>query len=139
VARLVFCALALVAALGGGCGDEPSREGDAAETARPPRPAPQTITEADSGGSFTLDLGSETRLRLSGTYEWSEPTVRGKAVELTRVDYLQDPGFSEWTVVAARPGTARIATDGTPVCAGQKGCPDEPLRFQLELTVAPES
>ena len=134
--RLVFCAVALVAVLGSGCGDEPSRDEEAGKTARPPRPAPQTITEAAAGSSFTLAPGSETRLRLSGTHEWSEPTVRGVAVELTRVDYFQDPGFSEWTVVAARAGTATIAAEGTPACAGQ-GCPDSPLRFEVELTVAP--
>ena len=134
--RLVVCVLALIAVLAGGCGDEPPRDGDAAETARPPRPAPQTITEAADGSSFRLAPGSETRLRLSGEYEWSEPNVRGGAVELTRVDYLQDPGFSEWTVLAVRTGTATIAARGTPACAGQ-GCPDSPLRFEIELTVAP--
>ena len=135
--RLVLCVIALLAVLVDGCGEEASREGGAGETAPPPRAAPQTITEVDSGESFTLAPGSETRLRLSGEYVWSEPTVRGDAVELARVDYFQDPGFSEWTVLAVQPGTATIAARGTPACAGQQRCPDAPLRFQIEITVAP--
>jgi hypothetical protein len=137
VRRIVLCVVALLAMLVDGCSEEPSREGGAGETAPPPPPAPQTITEVDSGESFTLAPGSETRLRLSGEYVWSEPTVRGDAVELARVDYFQDPGFSEWTVLAVRPGTATIAARGTPACTGQKRCPDAPLRFQMEITVPP--
>lgn len=134
--RLVLCVVALLAVLvDAGCGEE---EGGAGETVSPPRAAaPQTITEVDSGESFTLAPGSETRLRLSGKYGWSEPTVRGEAVELARVDYFQDPGFSEWTVLAVQPGTATIAARGTPACAGQEPCPETPLRFQLGITVAP--
>ena len=123
--RLVFSVLAV---LMGGCGEDASH---------PPRAAPQTITELASGESFTLASGSETRLRLSGKYEWTEPTVRGDAVELAPVDYFQDPGFSEWTVLAVRAGTATIAARGTPACAGQERCPDAPLRFQIEIAVAP--
>jgi hypothetical protein len=51
--------------------------------------------EADSGKMFTLPPGSETSLRLSGEYARGEPTVRGDAVQLTRVVYVQDPGFLE--------------------------------------------
>jgi predicted secreted protein len=100
---------------------------------------PQTggaITAADSGRSFTLAPGDETSLRLSSGYVWSEPTVSSGAVVLSRVDYLQDPGFSEWLVRAASPGTATISSLGEPACAGQQGCPDEPLRFQVTITVA---
>jgi predicted secreted protein len=138
VTRLALCVFALLAVLVDGCGDEGSREGGGGETTPPPRAAPQTITEVDSGESFTLSPGSGTRLQLSGEYVWSEPTVRGDAVQLVRVDYFQDPGFSEWTVLAVQPGTATIAARGTtPACAGQERCPDEPLRFQVEITVAP--
>jgi hypothetical protein len=136
VTRLVLC-VALLAMLVDGCGEDASREGGAGETALPPRAAPQAITEVDGGKSFALSPGSETRLRLSGEYVWSEPTVRGDAVELARVDYFQDPGFSEWTVLAVQAGTATIAAHGTPACAGQERCPDEPLRFQVDITVAP--
>jgi hypothetical protein len=133
VTRVVLL-LALVAVLADGCGEEEAPEGGAAESVPV---SPRAITEADSGESFTLPAGSELRLRLSGDYEWSEPTVHGGAVELVRVDYFRDPGFSEWVVHAARSGTAKIAARGTPACAGQAGCPDEPLRFQVAITVAP--
>jgi hypothetical protein len=135
VTRFVLC-VALLAVLADGCGEEASREGGTEETVPPSRAAPQTITEVDSGESFTLSPGSETRLRLSGQYVWSEPTVRGDAVELARVDYFQDPGFSEWTVLAVRPGTATIAARGAPDCPDRERCPDRPLRFEIEITVA---
>jgi hypothetical protein len=135
VTRLVLCVGALLAVLVDGCGEEGSREGGAGETTPAPRAAPETITEVDSGESFTLSAGSETRLRLSGEYVWSEPTVRGDAVELARVDYFQYPGFSEWAILAVQPGTATIAARGTPACAGQDRCPGAPLRFQVPITV----
>jgi hypothetical protein len=104
-------------------------------TAPPPRAAPQTITEVDNGASFTLSAGSGTSLRLSGQYLWSEPTLRGDAVELARVDYFQDPGFSEWAVLAVRPGRATVAARGNSQCADQEPCPDGSLRFEIEITV----
>ena len=135
--RAFVCVVALLALLSEGCGEDASREGGAGETAPAPRAAPQTITEADSGKSFMLSAGSETRLRLSGEYLWSEPKVRGAAVQITQVNYFQDPGFSEWAIHAVQPGTATIAASGTPGCAGQEGCSDAPLPFQVTITVAP--
>jgi hypothetical protein len=126
VTRLALCIYGLVAVLVAGCGEEPAREQGAGMS-----PAPRTITEEHSGRSFALAPGSGTALRLPGEYEWGEPAVRGEAVRLARVDYLQDPGFSEWIVAAVRPGTATIAALGAPAGAGR------PLRFQVEIAVAP--
>jgi predicted secreted protein len=137
VTRLVICVFALLPLVVDGCGGEASRDSGAGETAPQPRAAPETITEADSGESFMLRAVSETRLRLSGKYDWNEPTVRGQALELIRVDYFQDPGFSEWMLRAVRPGTATITARGTSACAGQEPCPAAPLRFRIEITVAP--
>jgi hypothetical protein len=123
--RPALCVFALLAVLAEGCGEETARERGAGAP-----PAPRAITEAHSGETFTLAPGSETSLRLPGGYEWSEPTVAGAAVQLARVDYLQDPGFSEWTVLAVQPGTATISARGTRARSA-------PLRFQLRIVVAP--
>jgi hypothetical protein len=126
VTRLIpLVVLALVAC--GGDGDP--GEGDAAG------PPPDAINAADSGRTFTLALGAETSLRLSSEYSWEEPGLSGDAVELSPVDYLQDPGFIEWLVRAVRPGTAAVSSEGTPACAGQHGCPDEPVTFRVTIIV----
>ena len=87
-------------------------------------------------GASRSPSGGQTSLSLSSEYVWDEPVVEGDAVELGRVDYLQDPGFSEWTVGGVRPGTAAISSLGTPACDGEHGCPDEPVRFRVTITVA---
>ncbi len=134
--RAVLCTAALVPTLLGACGgeDPPTSEGTG-EGAPSPQEAPRVITEADSGGEFRLAVGDETSLRLTSEYTWSEPTVRGDEVTLTRVDYIQDPGYSEWIVTAAAPGEAVVASTGEPACAGQEGCADEPLDFQVTISV----
>jgi hypothetical protein len=130
-------ALLLVLPLLAACGG--SEPGAGPATTGTDAPTPETgdaITAADSGRSFTLAPGDETSLRLSSEYVWSEPSVSGGALQLSPVDYFQDPGFSEWLVRAAAPGTATISSLGEPACAGQHGCPDEPLRFRVTITVA---
>jgi len=128
----VLALLLLLGACGGESNEVPA---DVRET-QPGLIDPEAITDSDSGGTFTLAAGTETSLRLSSEYVWDEPVVDGDAVELGRVDYLQDPGFSEWLVQAERPGTATISALGEPACAGEDGCPDTPLRFQVTITVA---
>jgi hypothetical protein len=129
VTRLALLLLLIVAACGSDSGDRSPGVGGTEELVA-------GITASDSGESFTLRHGDETSLRLSSEYLWSEPDVRGEAVELARVDHVQDPGYSEWLVSGERPGTATISSLGTPACAGQHGCPDEPVRFQVTITVA---
>ncbi|HXV34659.1 MAG TPA: hypothetical protein VD769_11670 [Gaiellaceae bacterium] len=132
--RVALCALLLLPAFAACGGDGPG----APETGggSVPDAPPEAITAADSGRSFALDAGAEVPLRLSSEYLWSEPQVEGDAVELSRVDYLQDPGFSEWIVLGVTPGTAAVSSLGEPACAGQHGCPDEPVRFLVTITVA---
>jgi hypothetical protein len=124
--------LVLALAACGGDGSSPPET----DTGSAPAEAPEAITAEDSGRSLTVRTGAEVPLRLSSEYVWDEPTVEGDAVELQRVDYLQDPGFSEWIVLGVRPGTAAISSLGEPACAGQDGCPDEPVRFRVTITVA---
>lgn len=101
----------------------------------PPRQSPQVLTQADSGAAVALPIGGETSLRLSSDWVWSEPVVDGDAVSLAVVNYIQDPGFSEWVVTAVEPGEATIASSGTAACAGQDGCAVGPQDFQVRITV----
>ena len=133
VLALLVVALPLLAACGG---DDSSPGSTTGEDAAPPPETGGAITAADTGETFTLLPGDETSLRLSSEYSWEEPEVDGEAVELSPVEYLQDPGFSEWVVRGTRPGTATISSLGTPACEGEHGCPDEPARFHVTITVA---
>lgn len=137
VLRVALLALALVS-LSACSQDETTgpAEGPASTGAgQEPRPSPQIITEADSGAAFSLPVGGETTLRLSSDWIWDEPVVDGDAVSLAVVNYIQDPGFSEWVVMADQPGEATIASSGTAACAGQDGCADGPQDFQVRITV----
>ena len=135
MARLLpVLALALLLAACGGEGSSGGEGGDTGGGAS--EVAPDAITAPDSGKSFELADGDEASLRLSSEYVWSEPVVEGDAIEVSRVDYLQDPGFSEWLVRAVSPGGATISSLGEPTCAGEHGCPDEAVRFQVTITVA---
>lgn len=100
-----------------------------------PRQSPHVLTEADSGATIALPTGGETSLRLSSDWVWSEPVVDGDAVQLATVNYLQDPGFSEWVVTAVAPGEATITSSGTAACVGQDGCAGGPQDFQVTITV----
>jgi hypothetical protein len=136
--RELCCAAAIVPALFGACGEDASvgeGGGESTTPAPPPKQAPDVITEEDAGSTVMLPVGGETNLRLSSDYVWGEPAVRGEAVQLARVDYLQDPGFSEWVVTAVAPGKARILAAGEPACSGQEGCDATALVVEVTVTV----
>jgi hypothetical protein len=136
--RELVCAAALVPALLAACGeDAPVSDGGGESTTRaaPPEQAPQVISEADDGTTVRLPVGGETNLRLSSDYVWNEPGVRGDAVQLARVDYIQDPGFSEWVVMAIAPGKATIVAAGEPACSGQEGCDATALVVEVTVSV----
>ena len=84
----------------------------AASSATPP-----PMTQRSTGKTFRLAKGDTMKLRLSNRWRWSEPTVSTKAVELTPVAYLIDPGFREWTIDARRRGRATIRSLGKPNCS----------------------
>jgi predicted secreted protein len=84
----------------------------AASSATPP-----PITQRSTGKTFRLTKGGTATLRLSNRWHWSDPTVSTKAVELTPVDYLIDPGFREWTIHAHKVGRATIRSTGKPSCS----------------------
>ena len=138
VAVLALVLLPMLAACAGDEGSSPAEEpsgSTSADATPPPRRSPQVLTEADSGATIALPTGGETNLRLSSDWVWEEPVVDGDAVQLAIVNYLQDPGFSEWVVMAVAPGEATITATGTAACAGQDGCADGPQDFQVRITV----
>ena len=139
VVRVAVLALLLVplAACSGDEASGPAEEpSPSTSEPAPPRQSPQVLTEADSGAAIGLPTGGETSLRLSSDWVWEEPVVDGDAVQLVTVNYLQDPGFSEWVVMAVAPGEATITASGRAACAGEDGCADGPQDFQVTITVA---
>jgi predicted secreted protein len=84
----------------------------AASSATPP-----PITQRSTGKTFRLTKGATATLRLSGRWQWSEPRVSTKAVELTPVEYFVDPGFREWTIEARKRGRATIRSVVMPNCS----------------------
>jgi len=89
------------------------------------------VTEAEDGGTFTGSPGEELMLQLSSEWAWEEPVVEGGAVVLTPVNYLMDPGYFEWIIEMVDPGTAEIATTGTPNCDDPTACPDRTVGFTI--------
>jgi len=91
-----------------------------------------SISERDSGRTFTLKRTTTAALRLSGKWIWTQPKVRGGAVVLSAVDYRSDPGFKEWQITRRAAGTARITAYGRPNC---KGCARRARSFSVKLKV----
>jgi len=99
----------------------------AASSATPP-----PMTQRSTGKTFRLAKGDTMKLRLSNRWRWSEPTVSTKAVELTPVAYLIDPGFEEWTIDARKRGRATIRSLGKPNCST---CALATRRFSVTVVV----
>jgi len=78
---------------------------------------PPPVTQRASGKTLRLAKGGAATLRLSNRWRWSEPRVSNQAIELTPVEYLIDPGFSEWTIDALEAGRATIHSVGRPNCS----------------------
>jgi len=94
--------------------------------------SPPTITQRSTGKTFRLAKGGSATLRLSNRWRWSTPRVSTKAVELVPVEYLIDPGFSEWMVEAHARGRATIRSLGRPNCTG---CDLATRHFQVTIVV----
>jgi predicted secreted protein len=94
--------------------------------------APRVITESHSGRTFTLKRSSNSVLRLSNKWNWSQPKVRGGTVVLGRINYESDPGFKAWQITRRSAGTAKITAYGRPNC---DGCSRSARSFRLKLNV----
>jgi len=83
----------------------------AASAERPP------ITQAASGKTMRVARGGSMTLRLSNRWRWTDPSVSSRAVRLSEVNYLIDPGFREWIIDAHKAGRATIRSVGKPNCS----------------------
>lgn len=95
---------------------------------------PRPITQDASGKTFRLTKGGSATLRLSSRWQWTDPRVSTKAVELTPVEYFADPGFREWTIEARKRGRATIRSAGTPSCTT---CALAKRSFHIKVVVGP--
>jgi hypothetical protein len=95
-------------------------------------PMRRPITQADSGKTFRLGRTSTATLRLSNRWLWSTPRPSSRAIVLTPVEYLIDPGFSEWQIDARARGTATLRAYGRPNC---DACTLGVRRFRITIVV----
>lgn len=94
-----------------------------------------TITQADSGKTFTLHGDSCAVLQLTNSLNWTEPQVSGTAVQLVPVTFAQDPGYREWDIARVAPGEATITSTGSPICTPGQVCPAFVVLFQVHIVV----
>jgi hypothetical protein len=94
--------------------------------------APRVITESHSGKTFTLKRTSNSVLRLSNKWNWTQPKARGGTVTLTPINYESDPGFKAWQITRRAAGVAKITAYGQPNCGG---CMRAARSFKLKLNV----
>ncbi|MFI0447245.1 hypothetical protein [Actinomadura sp. 6N118] len=57
-------------------------------------------------------------IRLSHGWVWQEPRVLGGSVRLNQVNYIVDPGYTEWAVAPVRAGKATVHIQGLPQSKG---------------------
>lgn len=93
------------------------------------------LTERDSGKTYTVRRGRVLTLRLSSTYRWVEPKVKGRAITLTPVEYFTDPGFQEWQLNTVAFGRARITATGVAQSCSAEPCAQK--RFRVVVVVRP--
>ena len=103
----------------------------AAETA-----TPLVIRLRDSGKTFRIKRGRTAHLRLSHLkWRWSEAEASSRAVRLTRVTFIRDPGYDEWIIRARARGRAIVSAAGQVPCT-ENPCPPTPLRlFHVTILV----
>lgn len=92
------------------------------------------LTEEADGATLQLAVGEEVSWQLSSDWEWDQPVADGTAVELVPVDYLDDPGFREWLVVATAAGTVTLTVEGLPACGDPTACPQQEVSLTVDVT-----
>lgn len=71
----------------------------------------------DDGAAVPLRVGREASITLvDRRYEWGEPRVAGDAVSVSEFVHDAPAPGRMWSVVAKRPGTAKVTIAGSPTC-----------------------
>jgi len=96
-----------------------------------PGTAPRVVGLADSGRTISAQHGARLELRLPGQLRWTPPRVRGRAVALTRIVFIRDPGYLAWSVVARARGTATVTAVGYGEQSIRRTCDPGPCRPRL--------
>lgn len=97
----------------------------------------RVLTLADSGKTVSLAIGESVSVRLGGPWLWRGPVVDGGAIDVVQVNFLVDPGYSEWSVRGARTGRATLQIYGEAYCPtqGDTVCILGPKLFMLTFVV----
>jgi hypothetical protein len=97
---------------------------------------PLVIRLRDSGKTFRIVREQTAHLRLSHTtWRWSEAKASSRAVRLTRVTFIRDPAYDEWTIRGRARGRAILSVTGQRPC-DENPCPPTPLRvFRVTIVV----
>jgi hypothetical protein len=78
-----------------------------------PQPLQLELRMRDSGRSISMQRGQEAVLRLPDRWTWADPTVTG-GIEVGTISSFRDTGFTEWSLLPTKRGTATVATHGEP-------------------------
>lgn len=95
----------------------------------------EIFTLADSGKKVSLAIGESVSIRLPGPWPWRGPVVDGDAVIVAPIDFLIDPGYSQWAVQGVRAGSARVRINGNVNCPPGAVCVG-PKTFVLTFEVS---
>ena len=112
----------------------PTSAADPSPTASAARPLPDrsTLTQADTGATFSTTLGNRIELHLANDWTWSGPFLVGPA-ELVQIDFIQDPGYRAWEVLMFEPGIVAITSRGEPNCGDATQCPALDYSVAIEV------
>ena len=108
-------------------------------TTMPPGPGPHTftVTEADSGKSYTLHRGDRLVVQLSGSsLDWTEPASSNDAVLHRTSGSVGTDGSAQATFSANAQGQADVTSTGDPPCRkSSPPCMAPSMLFQVSVTV----
>lgn len=120
----------------GGTGGTPAEGSVPPGPPGPPGPSETdegVLTQDDDGRLVELAVDQEVPLRLDPAWTWDPPVADAVAVTLTPVDHLVDPGYVEWLVVGAEPGSATVTVSGEPACGDSVACPPREVVLLVEV------